>query len=90
MPSSKPVLMSQARVSGPLGSCTHADITNEMYHFFSLMVSVQGPTNSLLGLALELKSIFQLLCFCAYLGLSEVCHKSGKQVARSHYVLNCG
>lgn len=46
--------------------------------FFLVMVSAQGHTNSLWGLALDLKPIFQLLCFCAYLGLSEVCHKSSK------------
>lgn len=54
-----------------------------------MTISIQGPTNNLLGSAPELKPIFQLPCFCAHLGLCEVGHKSGKQVTRYYYVLNC-
>lgn len=55
-----------------------ADIANEWCHFFLVTVPTQGPTNSLLGLALDPKPVFQLLCISAYLGFSELCHKSGK------------
>lgn len=83
--------MSQApRVAAWPAPARTADIVNEWCRVFLVTGSTRRPTSSLLGSALELKPIFWLLCCCAYLGLSEVCHKSTKQVARSHYVLNCG